>query len=331
MRKLANRWLQAVWYENNRSGFFLLPLAWLYQLIITARRFLYQYRIIQTEAFSISIIVVGNISVGGTGKTPLLIWLAKFLRSQGYRPGIISRGYGGQAQQWPQWVNAESDASQVGDEAIVIAVQTQCPMAVGPIRTDDVKMLQQQSNCNIILADDGLQHYALQRTVEIAVIDGERRFGNAHCLPAGPLREPVSRLQQIPLLIANGTAQRGEYAMKMIGNYAINLPTGEQKPLSDFKQRRCHAVAGIGNPQRFFKHLQAHGLRIKAHDFPDHHVYQAYDFAFSDTEAVLMTEKDAVKCTAFANSQFWFVPIQAAPDTAFGQQLLAILKEQENG
>ena len=213
-------------------------------------------------------------------------------------------------------------------KALVIARQTKCPMAVGPIRTDDVKMLQQQSQCNVILADDGLQHYALARAIEIVVIDGERRFGNGRCLPAGPLREPISRLQQVDLTIVNGAAQAGEHAMKIIGDTAINLKTGEQKPLLWFVQNQCHAVAGIGNPRRFFKHLSQQGLHFNCHIYPDHHVYDRHDIVFSDDTPVLMTEKDAVKCTQFASKQHWYLPVRAQPDPAFAEQLLVLLKER---
>ncbi len=330
MKRAISRWLNAVWYQGDKTGFWLIPLSWVYRTVVSLRRLLYQYRLIKIEPFAIPIIVVGNISVGGTGKTPLLIWLAQYLQQQGYHPGIISRGYGGQAQQWPQWVDKDSDARLVGDEALVIVAQTGCPMTVGPVRTDNVKMLQ-QSQCDIILSDDGLQHYALVRDIEIAVIDGQRRFGNGHCLPAGPLREPVSRLRQVDLIIVNGSAPTGEYGMDMIGDTAINLKTGEQKPLLEFSQNGCHAMAGIGNPQRFFEHLIKQGLHFDSHIFPDHHRYQQQDIDFTDAAAVLMTEKDAVKCTAFAKQQHWYVPVKAQPDSGFAEQLLAKLKEINHG
>lgn len=329
MKQAFNRWLQSVWYERNGSGVFLLPLAWLYRAVIAIRRC--WYRAVKLERFDVPIIIIGNITVGGTGKTPLLIWLVQFLRQQGFTPGIISRGYGGQAQTWPQWVDADSNALEVGDEAVVIARQTACPMAVGPVRTDDVKLLLQHSRCDVIVADDGLQHYALARDIEIVVIDGQRRSGNGRCLPAGPLREPEARLQEVDLTIVNGSAMAGELAMNVIGDHAVNLKTGEQKPLTDFVGQHCHALAGIGNPQRFYQLLENKGLTINSQSFPDHHVYRSGDLTFADDAPVLMTEKDAVKCAALASDNTWFVPIGAQPDVEFGEKLMALLKEKKDG
>ena len=181
-----------------------MPLGFLFSDAVKFRKFLYRLGVLKTHTLPVPVIVVGNITVGGTGKTPLIIWLARFLKDSGFKPGIISRGYGGQAESWPQWVAANSDAKNVGDEALLIAKQTGCPMAVGPLRVDAANMLLKQADCNVILSDDGLQHYALNRDIEIAVIDGERRFGNGYCLPAGPLREPIERLQSVDFIIVNG-------------------------------------------------------------------------------------------------------------------------------
>jgi tetraacyldisaccharide 4'-kinase len=280
----------------------------------------------------VPVIIVGNLSVGGTGKTPLLIYLAKLLRQEGLRPGIISRGYGGQARHWPQWVDKNGDPAQVGDEAVLIAAQTGCPMAVGPARIDAARLLLENDACDVILSDDGLQHYALGRTLEIAVIDGERRFGNGFCLPAGPLREPASRLRSVDLVVCNGAAREaGEYSMQVAGNAAVNLLTGEQKPLSFFARQSCHAAAGIGNPQRFFELLQRAGIVCETHIFPDHYAYRAADIDFHDGKPVLMTEKDAVKCRRFARENDWCIPVQAVPQAGFSERLLHLLREKTRG
>jgi tetraacyldisaccharide 4'-kinase len=212
---------------------------------------------------------------------------------------------------------------------LLIAKQTGCPMAVGPLRVDAAKMLLKQADCNVILSDDGLQHYALNRAIEIAVIDGERRFGNGYCLPAGPLREPIERLRSVDFIILNGEKyEEGEFSMRLVGEKAVNLVTGEQKSVQEFKGVDCHALAGIGNPDRFFKLLEMAGLACITHSFPDHYQFQRQDIEFSDNKPVLMTEKDAVKCTAFAGKQHWYLPVKAVPDPVFAEQLLNLLKRK---
>jgi len=265
---------------------------------------------------------------------------AERLKAEGYKPGIISRGYGGNTNVWPQRVDANSTAEQVGDEAVLIARQTACPMAVGPLRVDAAQLLLGQTDCNVILSDDGLQHYALERDIEIAVVDGERRFGNSYCLPAGPLREPIERLKSVDFIVVNGdTYEDGELSMQISGNVAVNLVTRQEKPLQDFSGTHCHALAGIGNPERFFKLLEANGVVCETHSFPDHHPFQADDISFPAKAAkppslqetaspVLMTEKDAVKCLAFASIQHWYVPVKAIPEAGFSEQLLNLLSEK---
>lgn len=290
---------------------------------------MYRIGVLKRFTLPVPVIVIGNITVGGTGKTPLIIWLAKLLKSEGFRPGIISRGYGGQAESWPQWVDANSHAETVGDEAMLIAKQTGCPMAVSPLRADAGRLLLEKADCNVILSDDGLQHYALNRDIEIAVVDGERRFGNGYCLPAGPLREPRERLQSVDFIVVNGEkSEHNEFSMQITGNIAVNLATGEQKSLQEFNGIECHALAGIGNPDRFFKLLESAGLSCKTHSFPDHYKFQASDISFPSSEPVLMTEKDAVKCMAFAGEQHWYIPVQAIPETGFTEQLLERLREK---
>lgn len=336
MKKTLSRWLQDIWYKDPFIGVWLSPFSFFFIDFVKFRKFLYRIGVFKSYHLPVPVIIVGNITVGGTGKTPLLIWLAERLKAEGYTPGIISRGYGGQAKDWPQWVDANSRAEQVGDEAVLIARQTGCPMAVGALRVDAGKLLLERAACNVILSDDGLQHYALKRDIEIAVIDGERRFGNSFCLPAGPLREPIERLQSVDFIVVNGEKyEDNELSMHIAGNTAINLVTGEQKPLQEFSATACHALAGIGNPERFFKLLVAAGLTCETHSFPDHHQFQVDDISFpvvtTDAQSpmpVLMTEKDAVKCLAFAGIEHWYVPVKAVPEAGFSAQLLSLLSEK---
>ncbi len=326
MKKTLARWVVDIWYKDAFLGILLLPFAYIFSDVVRFRRYLYRHGILKSHTLPVPVIVVGNITVGGTGKTPLIIWLADLLTKSGYKPGIISRGYGGQSETWPQIVTENSDVSKVGDEALLIAKQTQLPVVVSPSRVDAAKKLLSKFDCNIVLSDDGLQHYKLNRDIEIAVVDGERRFGNGYCLPAGPLREPIARLSSVDFVVVNGNKyEDNEFSMQLVGNTAINLSTGELKPLQAFRGIACHALAGIGNPDRFFKLLESIGLTCTTHSLPDHHPFTHNDIEFGDHKPVLMTEKDAVKCTGFARENHWYVPVKAVPEPAFGQQLLDLL------
>lgn len=331
MKKTLTRWATDIWYKDPFIGVWLMPLGFVFSDAAKFRKFLYRMGVLKTHKMPVPVIVIGNITVGGTGKTPLVIWMALLLKEAGFKPGIISRGYGGQAESWPQWVTAESDVKNVGDEAVLIAKQTTCPMAVGPLRADAATMLIKQAGCNIILSDDGLQHYALNRDIEIVVIDGDRRFGNGYCLPAGPLREPIERLKSVDFVIVNGKkTEENEFSMQLVGDTAVNLITGELKPLQQFNSNDCHAIAGIGNPERFFKLLEQAGLTCTCHSFPDHYQFQRQDIEFADHKHVLMTEKDAVKCTGFAGTQCWYIPVKAVPEPHFSEQLLTLLSEKHD-
>lgn len=332
MKKTLARWARDVWYQDQFIGAWLYPLGFLFSELVKFRKFLYRLGLLKKKAVPVPVIVVGNITVGGTGKTPLVIWLALLLKEAGYKPGIISRGYGGVADSWPQRVDGNSSAEQVGDESLLLAKQSQCPVAVGPVRVDAANLLLAQTDSDIIISDDGLQHYALARDIEIAVIDGERRFGNGYCLPAGPLREPIERLKSVNFRIVNGEKTEGnEHSMQLIGDNAINLSTRRQKPLQEFNAIECHALAGIGNPERFFNLLASAGVSCTTHGFPDHYKFERRDVEFNDDKPVLMTEKDAVKCTAFADSRHWYVPVKAVLEPEFSEQLLNLLKTKNNG
>lgn len=278
------------------------------------------------------LIVIGNISVGGTGKTPMVIWLAEYLRAQGFRPGIVSRGYGGKHTK-PMLITASSDAREVGDEAVVIARRTECPVWVCRDRSAAINALCAAYDVDVIISDDGLQHYRMRRDLEIAMIDGARRFGNGLCLPSGPLREKVSRLDEVDFRVVTGSlVGDGEYGMDIVGTELVNLRSPAKRlPLSSLAGTRVNAVAGLGNPSRFFYKLESAGLEVRRHVFPDHHRYTVDDFRFDDSEMIVMTEKDAVKCSVFAENHYWYVPIKAKPDPEFISQLLNRVKEIERG
>lgn len=301
--------LDHYWYSQNPVAWLLLPLAGLFCLLAGLRRGLYRAGLLTSHKAPVPVIVVGNISVGGTGKTPLIIHLCQQLKAQGYRPGVISRGYGGHAEHYPLSVNAHSDARQVGDEPLLIARRTGCPVAVGPDRLQDIDCLLAEGEPDIILADDGLQHYRLRRDGEIAVVDVSRLFGNGFCIPAGPLREPVSRLQTVDLVLLNG-GDEAQASFRVLAERAVSLAdTEQQRPLQQFAGQRVHAVAGIGHPQRFFHSLRQQGIDCIEHVFADHHDYQPSDLQFADELPVLMTEKDAVKCFQFDLKHHWYVPV----------------------
>ncbi len=331
MKLTLARWAAYLWYKNAYLGILLLPLAYLFSGCVRFRRFLYRKGFLKACTLPVPVIVVGNITVGGTGKTPLTLWLAHLLAQSGYKPGIISRGYGGKSDNWPQVVTETSDAKQVGDEALLMALRKLCPVVVGPSRVESAHKLLAEFDCNVVLSDDGLQHYALNRDIEIAVIDGECRFGNGFCLPAGPLREPIKRLNSVDFIVVNGEKKEdAEFAMQFTGDTAVNLKTGEHCSLQQFQNSACHALAGIGNPDRFFKLLSAQGLTFTSHRFPDHHDFTRNDIGFNDDKPVLMTEKDAVKCKQFAAEQHWYVPIKAVPEPAFKQQLFDLLHKNHD-
>ncbi len=319
--------LDYYWYEKSRWLWLLWPLSLLFAVLSGLRRWLYRIDVFASYRPPVPVIVVGNITVGGSGKTPLVTWLADYLCAQGYRPGIVSRGYGGKAKQWPQPVTADSDPQLVGDEAVLLAGRTNCPMMVGPDRAAAVRKLLAENDINVIISDDGMQHYALARDIEIAVVDGQRRFGNGLCLPAGPLRESASRLKKVSFIVSNGIPHSGEWAMKLHGDEAVSLRNGSRRKLSEFSDLPVHAVAGIGNPARFFDFLRENGLEPICHPFSDHHPYEAGDLEFAGANQVMMTEKDAVKYRPFTGDRHWFIPVTASLPDAFGPKVTAALEK----
>ena len=326
---LDERELQQVWYGGRRVPWLLRGMAALYGSIAGLRRGLYAAGLLPRTRLPVPVVVVGNISVGGTGKTPLTIALVEALRARGFNPGVISRGYGGSAT-GPILVDASSDPRVAGDEACLIAQATRAPVAVGRDRACAGRRLLETARCDVLIADDGLQHYKLCRDVEICVIDGERRFGNGRLLPAGPLREPASRAGAFAFRVCNGgIAQAGELAMTLNVDAAVALGgPPQQRRLADWAGQRVHAVAGIGNPARFFAALRAAGLDIIEHAFADHFAYAPADLDFGDDLPVLMTEKDAVKCIAFAGKGWWRVPVRAELPDAFFDAVAARLRKE---
>jgi len=326
------RRLEQYWYRISALHLVLWPLSVAFAALVALRRLLYRLGIFRAERLPVPVVVVGNISVGGTGKTPLLIWLAQWLRERGLQPGIVSRGYGGSTAT-PHRAAADADPQLVGDEAVLLARRSGCPVWVGKRRADAARaLLAAQPDCDVILSDDGLQHYALARDVEIAVIDGERGCGNGMLLPAGPLREPLHRLERVDAIVVNGAALFPTvplpaavpvFEMNLVGGTFFNLPNPgrEQRP-EDFARLRVHAVAGIGNPQRFFNQLRELGLSFTAHPFTDHHAYTATDLAFAGNDTVIMTEKDAVKCERLCNENHWALRVDATAAPALGELVL---------
>jgi len=302
--------LDYYWNGLNFVSLMLLPLSWLFCFISKLRLALYRIKFFKSFKAPVPVIVVGNITVGGTGKTPLIIELVKQLRSMGKNPGVISRGYGGASASWPLLVDENVTAVQVGDEPKLIHERTACPVSVGPNRQQDIELLLSKYNCDVILSDDGLQHYALQRDLEIVVVDANRRFGNGFCLPSGPLRESVSRLQQVDMVLLNGgEADQLSFNLQPKSCLPINKATADAKALSEFEGKTVHAIAGIGNPLRFFNMLRGLGVQVIEHEFIDHASYVQSDLTFDDDLAVLMTEKDAVKCVGFELKNHWSVPV----------------------
>ena len=325
-RIMAMDRLVGAWYDRRPWLILLVPLSLLYGGLTWLHRWLYRMGVLARYRMSVPVIVVGNITVGGTGKTPLVMWLVDHLKATGYRPGVVARGHKGKAQRWPQPVQFDSDPGVVGDEAVLLAGRCACPVVVGPDRVDAARLLLERNECDLIVSDDGLQHQRLERDIEIVVIDGARRFGNGLWLPAGPLRESPRRLTGVDLVVVNGTAQFGEYSMTLHPGPMISLERDiSPRNLVDFNGESVHAVAGIGNPERFFACLRRAGLRLQEHVFPDHHAYRAIDLDFGDDRPLVMTEKDAVKCRGFGLRNCWYIPVTIELTAEFFDRVLDLL------
>lgn len=323
-----SRWLEQQWYRTGPWHLVLVPLSWLFWELSALRRAFYRTGWLPSEKLPVPVVVVGNISVGGTGKTPLVIWLAENLRQQGYCPGIISRGYGGSAHRATS-VFADSNPAAVGDEPVLLARHAACPVWVGRDRARTAKaLLTAHPGCDIVVSDDGLQHYRLQRDFEIAVVDGSRGFGNGRLLPAGPLRESQDRLKTIDAVVVNGgDLYPGAYSMQLEAEVFHNLQDpAKTASAGELAGYSIYAIAGIGNPSRFFQSLQKLGLQFKQRAFADHHAFQPADLQSLMADVILMTEKDAVKCAAFAQPNWWYLPVTAVIDQALIARMLQKLR-----
>lgn len=338
------QWLEKVWYRKSKGYLLLLPLSAVYCTVNTLQRWLTTPK---KNDLACPVVIVGNITVGGTGKTPLTLYIVELLKKSGYKPAIITRGYGGKASQWPQYVTSESNPQQVGDEAVLMASRSGVPVYAGADRRASIKKLLTEHDCDVIVSDDGMQHYKLARDLQIAVIDQTRQLGNGWCLPAGPLREPKRRLAHCDFIVSNGAQplalhnnfidiasdEKSDvkiplFGMQLNGSIVINLKTQQQKPLDDFVGQTLNAVTGIGNPQRFYKTLQDAGLTFNTQSFPDHHPFIASDFKSGNTISTVMTEKDAVKCNYFATESMWYLPVTATLETSFESLLLNRLAQK---
>ena len=324
--------IEKVWYSKNIFSLLLSPLSLIYISIIYLRYTLYQLGLISITKINVPTIVIGNIVAGGTGKTPLVIWLAKHFKDKGFLPGIVSRGYGGTYLSNIELVKPTSNPLLVGDEPVIIARNTNCPVVVAKKREKGAKELVEKYNCNIILCDDGMQHYSLARDIEIAVIDGQRRFGNNYCFPAGPLREPKSRIFKADLIVSKYNARTCEHKMDYTYHQLVSLnELSKTIPISDLHGMTVHAIAGINNPDHFFSYLRSHKLELIIHKFPDHYSYTEDDVKFDDNFPVVMTEKDAVKCLNYSSDKHWYIPISAELSKSFVCDLDKLMGKIING
>jgi len=318
------RFTDWLWYRPNPLKWLLWPIGGIYGLVMEIRRLVYRLGMKTVTTLPLPVIVVGNLTVGGSGKTPVVIWLAGELKSCGYRVGIVSRGYGGNAENWPQRVSTASDPGLVGDEPVLIARATGCPVMVSPDRVAAAKALISSEQLDVLLADDGMQHYALDRTLAIAVVDGHRGLGDGFCLPAGPLREFKCRIADVDAIVVNGGSwgHVGVFRAQPAAQRLHQVAGSEQKLLAEFRNTEVHAVAGIGNPQRFFNLLEDAGVDVLPHPLPDHTKLTGAELDFDDARPVFVTEKDAVKCEGFARENVWCVPIKLEFDAEDGQRLM---------
>ena len=319
-------------YSKNIASLSFLPLSVIFFLISLIRKYLYRFNFLKSFKLDVPVVIVGNITLGGTGKTPLIIHLAKELKKNGYYPGIISRGYGSKAIGTIE-VNQKSNIGEVGDEPILIQKHTHMPVFVSKDRVMAAKaLIKKYKKIDVILSDDGIQHYRLKRDVEVLVIDGSRRFGNEYLLPAGPLREPIHKLNDVDAIVCNHKKViDGSYLMIYKSKFLVNLKTKQKIPLNKVRLSNIHAVAGIGNPDRFFNDLKSLGLAFDSSAYQDHYRFTKKDFKTLSGKNIIMTEKDAVKCEKFAQDNFWYLPVDVDIDPKFTNVILKKLKYKSHG
>ena len=324
--------LTKIHYSKSLVSLLLLPLSAVFLLISFIRQTLYQFNFLKSFKLKIPVIVVGNITSGGTGKTPLIIYLANELKKNGYRPGIISRGYGSKSEGVME-VSQKSDVAEAGDEPMLIQKHTHLPVFVSKDRVLAAKtLIKKYKKIDVILSDDGLQHYRLRRDIEILVIDGTRKFGNGYLLPAGPLREFRSKLKTVDAIVCNHKKViDGSYLMKYKGHLLINLKTNKKIHLNNLSLKNIHAIAGIGNPDRFFDYLKTYNILFSSSAFQDHYKFSKKDFRDMNDKNIIMTEKDAVKCQQFSRNNFWYLPVIAEVDSKFTDVILKKLRYINHG
>jgi len=327
--------LLGAWYRGHPALGLLGPLEALYRRVVQRKRAAFLAGEGDIYRAPVPVVVVGNITVGGTGKTPLILWLIEHCRARGLKVGVVSRGYGATPPQLPWRVTAEQSAGVAGDEPLLIVQRSGVPLMIDPDRSRAVRALLEAEPLDLILCDDGLQHYRLARDLELVLIDAARGLGNRRCLPAGPLREPAERLSSVDAVLYNGAVADSDdgYAFQLQPTALVNLLSSERRLLTYFPPAQAlHAVAGIGNPQRFFSTLEALHWRPIPHAYADHAQYSFEQLNFSPTLPVVMTEKDAVKCRSFAAADWWYLAVDAAPSLAFiawfDAQLLRLLPER---
>jgi len=313
------------WYRRGAIAWLLWPASLAFGCVVSFRRFLYWTRLLPSAHPGIPVVVVGNLTVGGSGKTPLVLWIAELLQKKGWSPAIVSRGYGGKLAA-PRAATVADDAAQVGDEPIVLSRRSGCPVWVGADRLAVIRALRGvHPEVDVLVLDDGLQHYRLRRDIEIAVVDA-RGFGNGWLLPAGPLREPPRRLGSVDAVVSNQNSGMQGFKMALEGETVHRMTDArERRPVQSFREQKVHAVAGIGDPNRFFLHLGRLGVRVVPHPFPDHHALTPEQLDFGDEAPVMMTEKDAVKLRRYARANWWVLPVSAQLEPAFGDWLLGEL------
>ncbi|KAF7766318.1 tetraacyldisaccharide 4'-kinase [Pseudoalteromonas undina] len=317
--------IEQSWYKPfSLITLLLLPLSAIFGCVALVRKYCYEVGVFKPFVSNTPVIVVGNISVGGNGKTPFVLWLHDYLTAQGLSVGLISRGYGGQAAHYPLLVTANTTTLEAGDEPVLLFNRLQCPLVVGPNRQQNIEMLNHQFQLDVIISDDGMQHYKMARSIECCIVDSERKFGNGFLMPAGPLRETVSRLNSVDLVIENGSEHEFSYRLQP----SIIKRVADNTEITTAIET-AHAVSAIGNPQRFEASLKAQGIALlSTHHFRDHYAYTANDFAQFGEDCVLMTEKDAVKCRDFAKPNWYYLPVDAQPTAAVINTLNLLLKEK---
>lgn len=320
--------IEKLWYSKNILAVFLVPLSWLFRLVSFFRRVYYQAFSANAGLERTCVIVVGNITVGGVGKTPFVSYLAQRCKEKELKVGVVARGYGRTNESDLIEVLNDSDAAEVGDEALMLKQQISCPIVVAADRNKAVKHLEDKYDLDVIFSDDGLQHYNLARDYEIIVVGGEREFGNGRFLPAGPLREPVSRLKEADIIVCNGENTAYEYQYTAVHNGLLSSVNGSENiALEQFSNTKVHAVAGIGHPNRFFTMLENAGINVIPHVYPDHYAYKQSDLEFNDKLPIIMTEKDAVKCSRFNKNNIWYLPIKVKPNDKLEKRIAKLLEE----